>query len=595
MSSEPLIRLEPDGKAPLLSYDIPEPSIYFGTNFIEVEYGSRYFIEKARKKPAEEMRLPMEEIHESFDKEELVDKVQESIDSNFADSPMFPNARPTSGRALKREHHTTRARRSPSAEATGTDKATGTEQEAAHEQMMAQEEAETEGDERARSRARTRKRDHRKESRDTVSREAREIAEMMRAGKRLNIYRSLYGEPKYNYIADPQRAEPVLLLVETYRLASYLGSYGAGRIVKTFTLLPGERTKISIRTFRKSKRTRQESSSILDSFSQESASEFEETIASEQSDRQKYDKSFQYHAEAEAKASWGWGSASVKGGVKGATNSAREEFSKNTSNATNKHAQKASSKREVEVNTNYEERETIEREKSIERELENINVGRTLNYVFRQMNQEFVTILSLVDVRVAFFNGFPETKKEVALHELDRLLEEYIVSEKRKDVRQDIRNSLGNIVDYQGKLHNDFIEERSVGDDSYLRVRKEKTSTYIDPASETEIEVPGIVLSATKNVLRTEGVMVEALIGSGEAVDRYSGRLQELEVERREAEVNKEKAKAEQASLASEAIRKNDRDRTDLLKNLWPENTANPPLEVTVQHKNTDNGREQKK
>ena len=42
---------------------------------------------------------------------------------------------------------------------------------------------------------------------------------------------------------------------------------------------------------------------------------------------------------------------------------------------------------------------------AIEREIENINLSRTLNFVFRQMNQKFVTMLHLTDVRVAFFNG----------------------------------------------------------------------------------------------------------------------------------------------------------------------------------------------
>ena len=39
----------------------------------------------------------------------------------------------------------------------------------------------------------------------------------------------------------------------------------------------------------------------------------------------------------------------------------------------------------------------------IERELANINVGRTLNFAFRQMNQEFYSFLHLVDVRYRLF------------------------------------------------------------------------------------------------------------------------------------------------------------------------------------------------
>ena len=40
-----------------------------------------------------------------------------------------------------------------------------------------------------------------------------------------------------------------LLIVETLTLSSFLGAYGAGRVLRTFSLLPGERTTISLKTF----------------------------------------------------------------------------------------------------------------------------------------------------------------------------------------------------------------------------------------------------------------------------------------------------------------------------------------------------------
>ena|GEM_PF-6675129 len=76
-----------------------------------------------------------------------------------------------------------------------------------------------------------------------------ELGSMLNSGHRLNFYRSLTGALTYNYVPEPQAARPRLYLIETYRLSSFLGSYGAGRILKTFTLLPGEKTKISVKTF----------------------------------------------------------------------------------------------------------------------------------------------------------------------------------------------------------------------------------------------------------------------------------------------------------------------------------------------------------
>lgn len=396
-----------------------------------------------------------------------------------------------------------------------------------------------------------------------------EVVAAKQQGKELSLYSSMYGTVQRRIIERAREVQPTFLLVETYRLASYLGSYGAGRVIQTFSLLPGERTTISVKTFRKTEEERKQTSSILDSFTEESATDFERTIETEQSDKETYEKSFEYHSEAEANASWGWGKARASGGVKGGTNAAREEFAKNSTSAVDKHTQKSSAKREVEVDTSYEAREVEKEERSTEREIENINLSRTLNFVFRQMNQEFITLLSLVDVRVAFFNGFAESRKEVTLPELDSLLETYVTDDHRDAVRTQIRDSLGSILDYEGQVHDDFIEEREIDDDNrYLRVRSEKTSTYEDPVTDTAIEVPGIIVSATTNSMRTDGILVEALLGTSGALDQYADRLQELEVTRIEGEIAKESEVADRIALGNEIVRDGDEARIELLTKL---------------------------
>lgn len=538
-NNEPLIKLEPGGKAPILSYNIPEPTTYTGKNFIELDYPptGEFFKPSALIKPPETIRPPLADL----DYTTLRSAVATAMKTSFADNKLFPNVRIGAGGLRFAEKPNpgfqiaTPLPFSPKLTYLDPD----------------------------------------------------EAASMMRAGKRLNIYTSMFGTLTYNYISEAKDVRPRLLLVETYRLSSFLGSYGAGRIVKTFTLLPGEKTKISIRSFLKTEEERKSSSSILDSFTQESADDFEKTLAEEHSDKQTHEQSFEYYAEAEAKAGWGWGSARLKGGVKGGTNSAREEFAKNVSSSTQKHANKTSAKRDVEINTSYEVKEVAEEETSIDREIENINLSRTLNFVFRQMNQEFITLLTLVDVRVAFFNGFAETRKEVTLPELDSLLEEYIVDDKHDQVRKDIiEEILKNILDYQGNLHSDFIEERVIGGDEYNRVKMELVSVFKDPVTKTEIAVRGIILSAMTNVLRTEGVIVEALLGEGEALDSYATRLQELEVERRQAEIAREKAESERAALLNELVRDNDEERAKLLAQLTcPCGPERPALDVNIHYK----------
>lgn len=619
-TNEPLIRLEPGGRAPILSYNLPEPAVYFGKNFIELEYDEDVFTDVAYERPDNLDPEPVEPIPPS-DEEEVVDPSPDPTpppddptppadptppdDPTLPpdDDPRFPGGPPPDKGDPDRD---------PQPLATSaTDRLRKIVRVRDHRgrldaSKLDDEELEREvkqsmksgfADEHILPNAHVTSGNLRfVESEDSeleletdlpVSEEFQslgvdEIMAMKKVGKELDFYTSMYGAIKHRPITRARAVEPTFLLVETYRLASHLGSYGAGRVIQTFSLLPGEQTTISVRTFRKTEEERKQASSILDSFTEESATDFERTIENEQSDKETYEKSFEYHSEAEANASWGWGKANVKGGVKGGTNSAREEFAKNSTSATDKHAQKASAKREVEVDTSYESREVKEEEKSTERKIENINLSRTLNFVFRQMNQEFITMSSLVDVRIAFFNGFSESRDEVTLPELDSLLETYVKEDHRDRVRTDIHDSLGNILDYEGEIHNDFIEERKIDDDNrYHRVRTEKTSTYKDPVTGTAIDVPGIILSATTNSMRTDGVIVEALLGTSGALDRYADRLQELEVDRVQAEIEGKRAAAERTALGNEVIRDGDDDRATLLERLGREPTP-PPSEFLI-------------
>jgi hypothetical protein len=391
------------------------------------------------------------------------------------------------------------------------------------------------------------------------------------------------GRPKVSYTVAPPMIRPQLLLVERYRLSTFLGNYGAGRTVKTFSLLPGERTTISVKTFRKSAEERQASSSILDSYTTETAEEFEESVTAEQSNKEAHEQSFAYHAEAKAEAKWGWGSASVEGGVKGSTNAAREESAKNISTATSKHAAEASAKRDVQIDTNYEVTEETGEETSIERQLENINLSRTLNYVFRQMNQEFVTVLHLVDVRVAFTNGGFAVRsgtgslagieyREVSLPELDDLLGDVIVEDERDRVRELIEGELSTIFDFRGESRSVIEHVELPGSDGsageYTRVVPDLRSTYSDETG-TDITVPGIILSADKNVMRTDGIVVEALLGGGEALDDYAQDLQGEEVRKRLLENDERRMAVDRERLAQSLVTDGDDGAVDRFDRIF--------------------------
>lgn len=373
-----------------------------------------------------------------------------------------------------------------------------------------------------------------------------------------------------------------LIIVEQYQLSSYLGNYGAGRTLKTFSLLPGERSKISVRSYTQSETTSKSASSVVDSFTDESAEDLEKSMANEQSNMKGYEESFKYKVSAEAKASWGFGSASINGEVSGGTNGAREEFAKNMSNAVQKHVARASSNRDMQVNTSYEQKISSSEETAIVREIENINVGRTLNFVFRQMNQEFITLLHLTDIRIGFFsidtiNGEEvPSYREVTLPQLDALLNDTIVSDKRALVRKSILHQLVNVFDYKD-WHHTFVEDTVMKDadgkdvpySNYLRVKKEYTSTYKDEATGMEIQVAGIITAANKHVLRTEGIIVEALLGQGNALDEYSENLQKETIRTKKLENDLLRERQQREDQAQQILNNRDSAAADIYAKLF--------------------------
>ncbi|MFX1286873.1 MAG: hypothetical protein ACFFB5_24785 [Promethearchaeota archaeon] len=371
-----------------------------------------------------------------------------------------------------------------------------------------------------------------------------------------SFYRTMGGTLKLQFISAKE-IRPRLLFIETYKLTSFPGDYGAGLTLKTFSLLPGEETEISIKTWKKTTESIQKASSILDSYTEETADEFESGVQSENSRSSQVQESESYHVEAEAKASWGWGSAKVSGGYAGGSNSSREQFSKNVMNATENHSQSSSAKRDVNIDTSYTKTEEVEEEEVIMRRIKNLNASRALNFVFRQMNQEFHTILHLIDVRIAFFNGYPGSMKEYALYEIEQLVSEYMKVKVPPEDQELTKKFLGDIVknnygdkkvfDYQGKSLSlvEEVDSSSDGDQlKFLRIipprrdpnnpekylgrqeyvmreeKKDNQGSIVEPKDVRYVD--GVIVNAKRFSMRTDSVIVESMLGKAPALDEYA-------------------------------------------------------------------------
>lgn len=522
---EPMIKLDPNGKPPILSYNVPEPTSYVGKNFIELSFDNNDALFKPGMKTAPPSATPAGTP--SMDTNTVRNSVINSMRSGFADRKFFLG-NPAGAISLKVADN-----------------------------------------------------DNEKiEIASTVPLSAKlavlspdEVTAMKQSGYILRLKRLLDGTLDYKYVPEPKPKEikPRFYIVETYGLSSFLGSYGAGRVIKTFSLLPGEKTKISVKSYLKRTTDSKSATSILDSVTEESAREFENSIENEQSDKESFSKTSEYYGEAEASASWGWGSASAKAGFKKSSSSSREEFSKNISKATEKHAAKASAKRDVQINTSYEVKEESGEETSTEREIQNINLSRTLNFVFRQMNQEFITLLHLMDIRVAFFNGYPESKREVSIAELDSLLDEVMINDaasKTLVYNKIMNEALSDVFDYQENPQKVIEEKVITPSEKYKRFNKNIVSVYTDDITGATFKVKGVITAVTKNVLRTEGIIVEAMLGEGLALDGYATRLQELEVMKRESETAKLNSEAEQAQLINTLVKNNELEKAKIMELL---------------------------
>ena len=383
---------------------------------------------------------------------------------------------------------------------------------------------------------------------------------------------------KLDFVKRPKSNEcfPMIFIIEEYKTASYLGDYGAGKTLNTFSLLPGEKTTISVKSFHEKSETKTRSENIMDSFSENSASEFEDTLSQEsnfatsnsnsQTNSNQHDVTNNISTSVSASAvikrvvDVSVGFSYDREGFTSDQSVSNAESSRNSninnlSESLEKHSNSTNSNREVEINTTSQTTETQSTEKSTIRELENPNLNRVLNFVFRQLQQEYVSITYLNNIKIAFSNGHPEKTVVVSINELDKLLhaviKPYYIGIVRNKILHDymkIENHENVIVDFLEKITYNKITHQvdkaqnnpptvAYRDLFYYKKKAKLKDKYTSGG--LEIEVPGVILNVNRNTLRTPAVIVDALLGQGDALDCFNQLQQEAEAEKIQIENNK--------------------------------------------------------
>ncbi len=410
------------------------------------------------------------------------------------------------------------------------------------------------------------------------------------------------------YIPKPPAPIPRLFIIEEYTTGAYLGDYGAGRVVKTFSLLPGERTTISVRTYKDMESHAESSKNMLDSFSESSAKELDTLIQHEDGDMTSESTTdsnsgssfgtssssknssmnlslnaglnlgmFNFGAgfgmsESEASSdSNGWNSSNSH-----SYTGARSSNQSNLNNALSKHVQQSNANRQININTSTSDTARSGEEDSTVRYLENYNKSRVLNFTFRQLLQEYITVTSITNLKFVYTNGYAESFRMVDLHNLDNMLVDIIkdctdpgmdIEHYRDLFRCLLLQPYCSILDYQGKMMPFLYRKEIIGGkcteplgpdplpyevpiprfpgfdwtavcppkDEYFWAPIPDLHQIYDPSvpghEGMNLRIPGIILSAKKQTLQTSSVIADALLGRGEALDCFNQNAQNADTQ----------------------------------------------------------------
>jgi hypothetical protein len=129
---------------------------------------------------------------------------------------------------------------------------------------------------------------------------------------------------------------------------------------------------------------------------------------------------------------------------------------KTLESAVSHHVATANHTRTVDINVESTTTSITEREETVVRQLENVNKSRVLNLVFRQLQQEFITLTYLNDISVIFTNGYSEQQRITNLQGLDMFLMDIFENDatKIREFKHTLFTYLCSIYDYTGTKKN---------------------------------------------------------------------------------------------------------------------------------------------
>lgn len=366
-------------------------------------------------------------------------------------------------------------------------------------------------------------------------------------------------------------ATPQLYFVEEYQTISFARDYGAGKTLQIHSLFPGEKTTVTIKTFKELKTVKSNAENIIDSFSQESAKEFEDILERESSKNTTKTRGGGANANANVSLSPPkGGSGSVGGGAHFSASNTRISNTRNLSKAVSKSVDKSNSSRQININTSTQETQTESEEVATVRQFENINKSRVLNLAFRELLQQYITIVYLRDVKIMFSNGHAEYDLIYSIEDLNELLATHIIDDaKREEVKDLILFEYGKLKkegnndkitttlsNEQEGLIEAFSQTNFSGESiRYLRKNTNLQNIYRHTPEDIKgYAVDGVILDVQQYTLRTPAVVVDAFLGQGEALDCFAVKLLEADITKANIANDKTRLENERIQRENEKI-----------------------------------------
>jgi len=373
--------------------------------------------------------------------------------------------------------------------------------------------------------------------------------------------------------------------------------------VKTHSLFPGEKAVITIETFSKETIKEDMTSSVLDSVNRQSETSLTEEINAEDRYNKVIKRTSSFSVGTKATGNWGWGSANLSTENDHAAENISKSAVTNINKALKRQTAQVSNKRTVKVETNNSYYAEESSKQSIVRTIENINVSRPLNFVFRQLCQLYFTLTTIKDLRIVFRLSPAEIEGVVAsLQELPEMLQAILEDNAagKKKVQQiydkvvQVAKDMAEQKDEDGSkakfvvesnIESLIVEKRfRINEDliNFYRWESDPESTNHAPATaakmamdlsmfpaKTILPYEGVLLREELNILKTDGVVVECFLSHcSEGLDEYSAHLQAETNKRRCLENAVLQEKALQMRLAREIVAEKDATKAELFEKL---------------------------